>query len=175
MNKRILKNFITFNKNNYIKSKHVPSLPDLELKNRFTITQDEKGKITTERILQDFSKVSSFQYKSRYPDKKIEDFEQALKQLYATQDTSFDFDLLYEFASENLGYSKEYLKQLIYGERKPYFTIEKDGSTTILWSNIKADINNDLHKQQWEEIETAYNGITQFAEHCIKLKEKFQR
>jgi len=79
--------------------------------------------------------------------------KKTIKNLYATQDTSFDFDLLYEFPNENLGYSKEYLRQIIYGERKSYYTQEKDGTTTFLWDNIKADIHNDIHKNQWEEIE----------------------
>jgi len=82
--------------------------------------------------------------------------------------------MLYEFAHENLGYSKKYLRKIVYGERKPYYEMV-DGKPNMLWANIQEDLLSDQHKQTWKTIESTFKEMQSHANLVTQIQKDFQR
>jgi len=79
------------------------------------------------------------------------------------------------FCSSNLGYTKEYTRRILYGERKPYYQKGTDGKITFFWNNILADVVVEENKATWGEIRKQIEKIGEKAELFKKIHENMQR
>jgi hypothetical protein len=171
MNKRII-NKLT--KNNYTTLRASKFIKFTE-KNPLIVDVAKTCKLTTENLKKEFNKIPTIDYKTKYPDIKFEEIQVKVDNLYKNQDKSLDFDVVYEFAKENLGYSKEFTRRLVYGENKKYFEKKPDGSYEFFWENIKSDITVEEYKKTWTDIEKSFTNIKTQTELYQNIQKEFQR